>query len=52
VALALNGNPLEAARQIQVMRIFWGEKFYEGVKKQINELAVNQYPELHGLNLP
>ena len=52
VALALNGNPAEAARQIQVMRRLWGEKLYEGVKKQINELAASEYPELRQLNLP
>jgi len=52
VALALNGNPVEAARQIQVMRRFWGEKLYEGVKTQINELAANKYPQLRQLNLP
>lgn len=52
VALALNGNQVEAARQIQVMRRLWGEPFYEGVKRQINELATNQYPELQTLSLP
>ena len=52
VVLALNGNPVEAARQIQVMRRLWGEKLYEGVKKQINELAASKYPELHQLSLP
>jgi O-antigen ligase len=52
VALAMNGNPVEAARQIQVMRVLWGEKLYEGVKKQINELAASKYPELRQLNLP
>lgn len=51
VALALNGNPVEAARQIQVMRRFWGERQYEGVKKQIDELAT-KYPELRELSLP
>lgn len=52
VALVLNGNPMEAARQIQVMRRLWGEKLYEGVKKQINELAASKYPELRQLSLP
>jgi O-antigen ligase len=52
VSLALNGNPVEAARQIQVMRRLWGEKLYEGVKQQINELAANKYPELRQLSLP
>jgi O-antigen ligase len=52
VALALNGSPEEAARQIQLMRRMWGEKFYEEVRKQINELAASKYPELRRLNLP
>lgn len=52
LALALNGNPVEAARQIQVIRRLWGEQLYEGVKKQIDELATSQYPELRQLKLP
>jgi hypothetical protein len=52
VALALNGNPVEAARQIQVMRLMWDEAFYEEVKKRINELAASKYPELRRLSLP
>ena len=52
VALALNGDPVEAARQIQVMRRLWGEELYEEVKKQINELAASKYPELHRLSWP
>jgi len=52
MALALNGNPVEAARQIQVMRRLWGEQFYDGVKKHINELAASKYPELRQLSLP
>lgn len=51
LALALNGNPVEAARQIQVMRRLWGERQYEGVKKKIDELAT-KYPELRELSLP
>lgn len=52
VALALNGNPVEGARQFQVMRRLWGEKQYEGMKAKINELAATQYPELRQLSLP
>jgi O-antigen ligase len=52
VALALNGNPVEAARQVQVMRRLWGEKFYAGIKTKINELAASKYPELRQLSLP
>ncbi len=52
LALALNGDPVEAARQFRVIRLFWGEKFYDGIKAKINELASTQYPELLDLNLP
>jgi uncharacterized BrkB/YihY/UPF0761 family membrane protein len=52
VALALNGNSVEAARQLQVMRRFWGEQLYEAVKKQIDELAASKYPELRQLSAP
>jgi O-antigen ligase len=52
LALALNGNSIEAARQFRVMRLFWGEKFYTGIKMQVNELAITKYPELRQLNLP
>jgi hypothetical protein len=52
VALALNGNSVEAARQLQVMRRFWGEQLYDAVKKQIDELAASKYPELRQLSAP
>ncbi len=51
LALALNGNQVEAARQFQVMRHLWGEKAYTGFKKQI-ENAAEQYSELRQMNLP
>lgn len=52
LSLALNGDQVEAARQLQVIRRLWGEKLYEMVKKQINDLAVSKYPELRQLSLP
>lgn len=52
MALALNGDPVEAARQFKVMRLFWGEPFYQSIKAQSNELANTKYPELHKLKLP
>jgi O-antigen ligase len=52
MALALNGNPVEAARQIQVMRLMWGETLYNKVKLRLNELAGSKYPELRRLHLP
>lgn len=51
VALALNGNSAEAARQIQVMRRLWGERQYDGLKRQIDELAT-KYPVLRELSFP
>lgn len=52
VALALNGNPMEAARQLHVIRHMWGEKVYSGVKQKIGELAATEYPELRQLSMP
>jgi hypothetical protein len=52
VALALNGNPVEATRQLRVIKRMWGDKVYRGVKQKIDELAVNEYPELRQLILP
>jgi len=52
LALALNGDPIEGARQLQVLRRMWGEKMYGRLKTQIAELATTKYPELHRLNLP
>lgn len=45
-ALALNGQTQEAARQIQLLRQLWGEKAYEKVKIQIEELAASKEPAL------
>lgn len=51
MALALNGNPEEAARQLQVIRRLWGEKQYQAMKEHIAEKAT-QYPQLRELKLP
>jgi hypothetical protein len=51
MALALNGNPEEAARQLQVIRRLWGEKQYQAMKEHIADKAT-QYPQLLRLNLP
>jgi O-antigen ligase len=51
MALALNGNPVEAARQLQILRRVWGEKAYDAAKRQFEELAAHRYPQLHLLNL-
>src|SRR5574337_275319 len=52
VALALNGHPAEAARQLQILRHIWGEKAYGEAKAQMDALAANGYPELRELALP
>ena len=52
LALALNGNPVEGARQFQVIRRMWGEKIYQRLRTQVAELATTQYPVLHQLDLP
>ena len=52
VALALNGDPVEAIRQFQVIRWQQGEKTYEILKAGVNELARTHYPELLKLKLP
>lgn len=51
MALALNGNPEEAARQLQVIRRLWGEKQYQAMKEHIAEKDT-EYPQLRGLKLP
>ena len=44
VALALNGNPSEASRQIQVLRHLWGEKAYEDAKENFEQLTDSKRP--------
>ncbi|MEO5670021.1 MAG: Wzy polymerase domain-containing protein [Ramlibacter sp.] len=51
-ALALNGQQQEAVRQFQVLRMQRGEKIYEKVKTEINEMAKTRYPQLRTLTLP
>jgi hypothetical protein len=52
VSLALNGEPAEAMRQMEVIRRMWGEKVYAPLKEQMAELAATKYPVLQELNLP
>ncbi len=51
-ALALNGNLVEAARQMQVIHRMWGEKVYNGIKQKIASMAASEHPELRQLSLP
>lgn len=52
MALALNGNPVEAARQLQILRRIWGESAYAQARQQFRELAASKYPELREVSLP
>jgi hypothetical protein len=52
LALALNGQQAEAARQFQVIRRQRDEKLYRKIRNEIRELAKSRYPELRTLDLP
>lgn len=52
LALALNGNPDEAMRQLRVMRAMHGEKHYKALKAAWQEYAQDKYPQLAQLALP
>lgn len=52
VALALNGEPEEAARQLTILRAYYGETSYKQAKALFLELQKNQYPELALVKLP
>ncbi len=52
LALALNGQPGEAIRQLRVMRALYGEKMYQEIKANWEALAKDKYPQLRELKLP
>jgi hypothetical protein len=52
LSLALNGNPDEAIRQLQVIRILQGEKTYTPIKEKWEALVQEKYPQLKNLKLP
>jgi hypothetical protein len=52
LALALNGNSLEALRQLRVMRAMHGEKAYKAIKEYWRVQAQDHYPQLRVLTLP
>ena len=52
VALALNGQPQEAIRQLQVIRAQRGDRIYQRVRTQFIELGSTRHPELLRLALP
>lgn len=49
LSLALNGDPEEATRQLQVIRAMHGEKHYVGIKAHWEQLAQENYPELKNI---
>jgi hypothetical protein len=52
LALALNGNPAEAVRQLKVLRSLHGDRHYRGIKAHWQELQNNKYPQLQAIQLP
>jgi O-antigen ligase len=46
LALALNGDIVEAGRQLKVMRAMHGEKLYAAIRLQWDALASTKYPQL------
>jgi O-antigen ligase len=52
LSLALNGNPVEAIRQMRVMRALHGEANYSQIKANWSALAADKYPALNLLVLP
>lgn len=52
LALALNGNPDEAVRQLQVIRALHGAKHYAALRAHWVELGQTKYPQLQQLQLP
>ena len=52
LSLALNGNPDEAIRQLNVLRALHGIKNYTNIKKHWQALAKEKFPQLADLTLP
>jgi O-antigen ligase len=52
LSLALNGNPDEAIRQLQVMRVMHGEAAFRGIRAHWMKLADDKYPQLKQLKIP
>ncbi|TAL72101.1 MAG: hypothetical protein EPN79_03565 [Burkholderiaceae bacterium] len=52
LALALNGQPQAAARELQVLRKIWGNKAYAWSRAQFEALAAGKYPQLRAVSLP
>ncbi len=52
LALALNGEPAAAARELQVLRHIWGNRAYAWSRAQFEALAAGRYPQLRAVSLP
>ena len=52
VALGLNGDPIAATRQMQVLRGMFGERSYQAAKEDMRRLALESYSQLSSVNLP
>lgn len=52
VALALNGNAVQAQAEMVALRAHFGEKSYRQAKEFIRELQEEQYPQLAEFQLP
>jgi len=52
LSLALNGQDVEARRQLQVIRAMHGAKAYEVIRANWQTLAEEKYPLLLGVELP
>ncbi len=52
VALALNGQPEEATRQLQNLRALYGAATYKQVSEMFLRVQAEQYPQLVNVTLP
>jgi len=52
LALALNGYPVEARRQLLVMRAMHGERNFQAIQASWAELAQTTYPQLMAIAFP
>lgn len=52
LSLALNGDSVEALRQLRVMQALHGEKAYKAIKEYWRIQAQDHYPQLRALTLP
>lgn len=52
LSMALNGNPVEAVRQLRVMRAMHGEQTYAVIRASWRNLALEKYPQLREFTVP